>query len=177
MKNGHLNADRYCKFTSITLHKRILESEAWNELTLSQIQVFIYIWSCLQWGKIKGKWVAANNGAIEISSVKMRGKLGIVKATCTGAIHKLIEVGLIALTRVGQNKVCHKYKILYQVVPQREERWRKYPDSNWKHECPTSPNNLVGRETRFKSHPKKLDRIAVNQSNKIVRRIKIGLKE
>ena len=107
----------------------------------------------------------------------MRGKLGIVKATCTGAIHKLIEVGFIALTRVGQNKVCHKYKILYQVVPQREERWRKYPDSNWKHECPTSPNNLVGRETRFKSHPKKLDRISVNQSNKIVRRIKIGLKE
>ena len=103
----------------------------------------------MQWGKIKGKWVAGNNGAIEISSEIMRGKLGIVKATCTGAIHKLIEVGLIALTRVGKNKVCHKYKILYQVVPQREERWRKYPDSNWKHECPTSPNNLVGRNTQY----------------------------
>ena len=81
--------ERYCKFKSITLHKGFVESEAWKVLTKSQIDVFIYIWSCLQWGKVK---------------------------------------------------------------------------KNWEHECPKSPNNLVGKDTRFKSHPKELDRINDNQS-------------
>ena len=149
--------NRYCKFKFISLNAGLLESVAWNELTLSQIKVFIYIWSCLQWGKIKKKYVASNNGDITISTTKMKDKLRISKATCTTAVHKLIEVGLIRLTRVGENKICHKYKILYQVVPQNEERWRKYPDKNWKNECPKAPNNLVGKRTRFKSHPKELD--------------------
>ena len=158
---------RYCNFEFISLNAGLLESAAWNELTLSQIKVFIYIWSCLQWGMVKKNWEAANNGDIKISIVKMRGKLGICKATCTNAVHKLIEVGLIRLTRVGQNKVCHKYKMLYSVVPENEQRWRKYPDKNWKDECPTSPHNLVGKDTRFKSHPKELDRINDNQTKEL----------
>ena len=94
--------------------------------------------------------------------------LNISKQTCSKAIHQLIKVGFIRLTRVGENKVCHMYKILYQIVPQREQRWLEYPEKNWKHECPTSPNNLVGKDTRFKSHPKELDRINDNQSKKLV---------
>ena len=133
----------------------------------------------MQWMKMRKKdkkvWVVANNGDIEISSVKMRRKLGISKGTCTKAIHKLIEVGLITLTRVGQNKICHKYKILYYVVPQGQERWTKYPEKNWKHECPTSPNNLVGKKTQFKTHPKNLDRKSDNQSTKVDRTNHIGL--
>ena len=160
--------ERYCKFTSITLNKGILESAAWNELTLSQINVFIYIWSCLQWAKNKKNWVTVNNGDIEISTEKVRKKLGICKATCTTAVHKLIEVGLIRLTRDGENKICHKYKVLYDKVPQNEQRWRKYPKQNWKDECPKAPNNLVGKDTRFKSHPKELDRINDNQSEELV---------
>lgn len=158
----------YCKFSHIPLQSYFVESEAWNELKLSQIKVFFYIWSCLQWGKVKKTWQASNNGDIEISMVKMRKKLGISKATCTTAVHKLIEVGLIRLTRVGENKICHKYKILYNVVPSKEERWRKYPEKNWKDECPKAPNNLVGIKTRFKSHPNKLGRITNNQSKKLV---------
>ena len=159
--------NRYCKFKFISLNAGLLESAAWNKLTLSQIQVFIYIWSCLQWGKVKKKPVSANNGEITISTTKMKDKLRISKATCTTAVHKLIEVGLIRLTRVGQNKICHKYKVLYTVVPQNEERWRKYPDKNWKDECPKAPNNLVGKDTRFKSHPNKVDRIIDNQSKEL----------
>ena len=174
-----ITKDKYCKFKSITLHKHLLESEAWNKLTKSAIKVFIYIWSCLQWAKFskkrKKEWFVANNGDIEISSDKMRKKLGISKATCTTAIHLLIEVGLITLTRIGQNKMCHKYKILYHVVPQKEERWHKYPENNWKHECPTSPNNLVGKKTQFKTHPKNLNRKSDNQSTKVDRTNHIGL--
>ena len=146
-------------------------------LTKSQIDVFIYIWSCLKWAKEKKKWGAANNGDIEISSIKMRTKLGLCKGTCTTAIHKLIEVGFITLTRVGQNKVCHMYKILYQVVPPMQERWRKYPEKDWKHECPTSPKNLVGIKTQFKSHPKKVDRITDNQTNKVNRKVLNGIEK
>ena len=159
--------NRYCKFKFISLNAGLLESAAWNELTLSQVKVFIYIWSCLQWGKVKKKPVSANNGEITISTTKMKDKLGISKATCTTAVHKLIEVGLIRLTRVGQNKICHKYKVLYSVVPPKDERWRKYPEQNWKHECPKAPNNLVGKDTRFKSHPKELDRINNNQTKEL----------
>ena len=159
--------NRYCRFSFISLNAGLLESAAWNELKLSQIRVFTYIWSCIQWTKIKKKYYAANNGDIEISMEKMKDKLGICNATCTTAVHKLIEVGLIRLTRVGQNKICHKYKMLYSVVPQKEERWRKYPEQNWKDECPKAPNNLVGKDTRFKSHPKELDRINDNQTKKL----------
>ena len=159
--------NRYCRFSFISLNAGLLESAAWNELKLSQIRVFTYIWSCIQWTKIKKKYYAANNGDIEISMVKMKDKLGICNATCTTAVHKLIEVGLIRLTRVGQNKICHKYKMLYSVVPQKDERWRKYPYKNWKDECPKAPNNLVGKDTRFKSHPKELDRINDNQTKKL----------
>ena len=55
------------------------------------------------------------------------------------------------------NKICHMYKILYEIVPSNQERWREYPEKNWKHECPKAPNNLVGKDTRFKTHPKDLD--------------------
>ena len=142
--------NRYCRFSFISLNAGLLESAAWNELKLSQIRVFTYIWSCIQWTKIKKKYYAANNGDIEISMVKMKDKLGICNATCTTAVHKLIEVGLIRLTRVGQNKICHKYKVLYSVVSQNEERWRKYPEKNWKHEIPTSKHSVIGKDTRFK---------------------------
>jgi len=168
-KNNDSNKGRFCQFKSITFHAGFLESEAWKVLTKSQINVFIYIWSCLQWGKVKKNWQTANNGAIKISMEKMREKLGIVKGTSTEAIRKLITVGLIRLTREGQNNVCHMYKILYSVVPPKEERWRKYPEQNWAHECPKSPNNLIGRKTQFKSHPNKVDRKSDNQSNKLDR--------
>ena len=181
MNNVRSNKGKYCKFAFITMTKELLESQAWDELTLSQIRVFTYIWSCLQWAtfgkKRKFKWVAANNGDIKISTEKMRKKLGISKATSTTAIHKLITVGLIRLTREGQNKVCHKYKMLYHVVPTNEQRWLKYPEEDWAHECPKSPNNLVGKKTQFKSHPKKVDRIADNQTNKLDRTSGNGLKE
>ena len=169
--------NRYCRFSFISLNAGLLESAAWNELKLSQIRVFTYIWSCIQWTKIKKKYYAANNGDIEISMEKMRKKLGISKATCTTAIHKLITVGLIRLTREGQNKICHKYKMLYHVVPTNEQRWLKYPEQDWAHECPKSPNNLVGKKTQFKSHPKKVDRIADNQTNKVDRSNANGLKK
>ena len=164
-----MSKQKYCKFAFISLNKALLESCAWDSLTKKQVSVFIYLWSCLQWTRLKkkSKPIASNNGQIEVSSVKMGKKLGISKQTTSQAIHKLIEVGLISLTRVGENKVCHMYKIHYEIVPEMQERWRNYPAQNWKHECPTAPNKLVGKDTRFNSHPRKVDQKNNIQSNKV----------
>ena len=159
----------YCKFSFISLNKGLLESEAWNSLTKKQICVFIYLWSCLVWYRDNKKklFYPSNNGDITVSSVKMRKALNISKQTCSKAVHQLIIVGLIRLTRVGENKVCHKYKILYDVVSQKEERWRKYPEQDWENECPKTPNTLIGINTRFKSHPNKVDCISDKQTSKV----------
>ena len=174
--------DMYCKFRFISMTKELWESKAWNSLTLAQIRVFIYLWSCLQWNRADKKKKKAsyprNNGDIEVSSVKMGKELDISKTTCSKAVHKLIEVGLIRLTRVGENKVCHKYRILYEVVASFEERWRNYPQQNWKKECPKSPNTLIGLKTRFphkdKSHPNLVDLKSSNQSNGVDLRCSIS---
>ena len=161
-----MKTPKYCNFSFISLNKTIVESVAWDSLTKKQMKVFIYIWSCLQWHKEKRKKAyPTNNGKIEISTIKMGKNLGISKQTCSKAVSKLIEVGLIKLTRVGANRLCHMYKILYGVVPQKEERWKKYPEQNWKDECPKAPNTLVGLKTRFKSHPNKVDLNSNKQAN------------
>ena len=56
----------------------------------------------------------------------MGKKLGMCKETTITAIHKLIEVGLIKIAEYGEQRTCHKYKILYSCVPTNEERWRNF---------------------------------------------------
>ena len=160
--------ERYCKFTSITFHKGLVESEAWRGLTKSQIDVFIYIWSCLKWAKEKKKWGAANNGDIEISTIKMRTKLGLCKGTCTTAIHKLIEVGFIKITYRG-GMGCgdmNKYKLLWvDDVRHDKMRWKRYPNENWEHEIPKVKDYIVGKETRFKKKNNTLQKHTLNGAN------------
>ena len=155
------NIPQYCKFKGhIPLHKGLLESVAWNELSKKQMQIFFYLYSCLQFATQKGSYVATNNGQIKASNLKVGQKLKMSKQTTNKGLHKLIEVGLIKIQEAGAERICHKYKILYAVVPKREERWRKYPEQDWKHEIPSAPNQLVGVKTRFKkdeSHPNQLD--------------------
>ena len=159
-----------------------LQSPAWCSLTRKEQQVFYYIYTCLQWGKLHKKdtnYVALNNGQIEISSLIIRQKIKMTSKTYTLAIKKLIKVGLITLTRVGQNKQCHMIKVLYgdAVRGQQEERWRKYPNKNWEHECPDRPKNLVGKDSRWKkgvsgnpkfnSHPTKVNGTDDEQTTKV----------
>ena len=154
------NNPTYNRFEQICLHKQMLESSAWNSLSKSEEKVFIYLYSCLQWARIgrPKRWVCANNGQIEVSTIKMRKKLHISKQTCSKAIHQLIKVGFIKLTRVGTNKVCHRYMILHNnCVSQNQQRWRNYPQQDWENECPTRPNSMNGVATRFNSEPRNVD--------------------
>ena len=96
--NKRANRGKYCKFSKICFAKEFLESDAWKRVSKSPktVEIFIYLWSCLQWTKVKeGKrkrWVVTNNGDIEVSTVKMRKKMGNSKSTCTDGIHLLITV-------------------------------------------------------------------------------------
>ena len=98
---------------------------------------------------------------------KLSQEMGVSLGKINYCMKKLAEKGLIKLTRVGENRVCHMYKILYEVVPQNEERWKKYPQQNWKDKCPKAPNTLVGLKTRFKSHPNKVDLNSKKQSSRV----------
>ena len=53
---------KYCNFSFISLNKTLLESYAWNSLSIKQIRVFIYLSSCLVWNQEK---VAGIVGAME----------------------------------------------------------------------------------------------------------------
>tara|TARA_Y100001968_G_scaffold80794_1_gene71923 strand:+ start:395 stop:919 length:525 start_codon:yes stop_codon:yes gene_type:complete len=171
-KHNQSSNGRFPNFSNLLcFNKGFFESQSYRELTKSELEIFIYIRACLKYAntgkKRKVKWEASNNGDIEISMEKMRKKISISKQTCSKGVHKLIKVGFIKLTRLGRNKTCHMYKVLYDVVPQSEERWRKYPEQDWEHECPKTPNTLIGVKTRFKSHPNKVDCISDKQTSKV----------
>ena len=136
----------------IPIHKGLLESFAFNELSKSQWKIFWYLYGCLQFTSHKGSYIAVNNGQIKASNLKIGRKLKMSKQTTNKGIHKLIEVGLIKIQEAGAERICHKYKMLFFVVPTKQERWRKYPEQDWKHEIPSAPNQLVGVKTRFKKN-------------------------
>ena len=158
-----------------------LMSPAWCSLTRKEQQVFYYIYTCIIWVKKKKRdirYIASNNGDIEISSIIIREKIKMSSKTYTKAIKKLISVGLIRLTREGQNKTCHMFKVLFgDACNSNEIRWNKYPEQNWEHEVPKSPNNLIGKDSRwkagecgnpnYKSHPTKVNGIDENQSKEV----------
>ena len=167
-KKSIIRLPKYCvrdKDTHFPLKYYLLESQAWSELTRSSQKVLFYLYSRLQWinmgSKSRPEWDVKNNGQIEVASLTLMKYTGInSKQTITSAIHQLIEVGFIRLTREGSSRITHMYKILLpNCVPQIQQRWRKYPDKNWKDELPKCPNSLVGVKTRFKSktHPKEVD--------------------
>tara|TARA_Y100001970_G_scaffold244796_1_gene311313 strand:+ start:1791 stop:2324 length:534 start_codon:yes stop_codon:yes gene_type:complete len=168
IKKQQNNLPRYCvknKNRQFPLKYYLLETQAWNELTKSSQKVLFDLYSRLQWinmgRKSRPDWEIKNNGQIEVASITLMKYTGInSKQTITSAIHQLIEVGFIRLTRQGSNRITHMYKILLpDCVPTVQQRWRKYPEKNWKGELPKCPNSLVGVKTRFKSksHPKKVD--------------------
>ena len=149
-----------------------LGSKAWNTLTKIEQHIVYYLTTCLRFGKLHKRdrdMVCLNNGDIEVSFSKIREKIPMSSKTCSKAVKNIIGVGIASLTREGQNKQCHKYKLLIEGigVPQAQQRWLSYPEKDWYHEAPKHPNNLVGKKSRwkkgksgnpnFKSHPTKVN--------------------
>ena len=160
---------------------KFLGSKAWNKITPREQHVYYYLFTALKWRPLKKKdlvYECINNGGIEVSLTKIREKIPMSSRTASKAIKNLIGVGLIRLTRVGQNKECHKYELLGEgVVPKKQQRWLRYPQQNWFNETPKHPNNLVGKKSRWKkgvsgnpnyeSHPTKVNGKDDNQTTKV----------
>ena len=99
------------------------------------------------------KRVYTNNGEISFSEAEFKyNKVG-ASQTYINARNKLIEVGFIQITyRGGFTKGdCNMYRVLVpgRDVPENEQRWRFYPQKNWKHEIPREKTNQVGIKTRY----------------------------
>ncbi len=93
-----------------------------------------------------------NNGEVCVTQSQFTSYFSYVKTTYQNARNLLIETGCIKMTyRGGRGKGDHSmYKVLtLQYVPKDHQRWKQYPDKNWKHEIPKSRNQLIGVATQF----------------------------
>ena len=157
-----------------------LGSEAWCKISKMEQHIYYYYFTALKWRPKKNSKVmeCINNGGLEISFLILRKKIPMTSATYSKAIKNLVGVGLARLTRVGENKQCHKIELLGEnLVPQNQQRWRNYPTKNWYHEAPYRPKNLVGKKTqwkkgqcgnpKFKSHPTKVNGIKDKRTTKV----------
>ena len=103
--------------------------------------------------RFSNEWVVINNGEISFTEVDFKKLTGRVSATYLNARNKLIEVGFIKLVHRGGFGIGDrtKYKLFVGTgLKPEEERWRKYPDENWKHEIPKPKEQLVGVKTQWK---------------------------
>ena len=109
--------------------------------------------SLISVGKKKG-WEILNNGEVSFTEIDFKRLTGKSSETYKKARNKLIEVGFIRQTYRGGNYRGDRarYEILVETkLPKDRERWRRYPTENWAHEVPAAKNQLIGKNTRWKS--------------------------
>ena len=99
------------------------------------------------------KWTEYNNGEISFTESQYRKVFGYSKMTYLSARNILIERGFLKITHFGGSGSGDraKYEVLIcEDMDPFNQRWRRYPKENWKHEVPKSKNNLIGKKTQWK---------------------------
>tara|TARA_R100000808_G_C2134195_1_gene142786 strand:- start:995 stop:1561 length:567 start_codon:yes stop_codon:yes gene_type:complete len=147
--------ERFPYFRNITFNKDFVESLVYEKISKPELDVFIYLYGNLTFERIgtskKAPFRANNNGKIKVAIELMAKRLKWSRPTTSKATHKLIEYGLIEISKYGGNHTCHTYKILIncnplkqeQVCKKQEEKWRGYSKTNnWKHLCPKAPKSM-----------------------------------
>ena len=144
-------------------------SPAYQKLSLSARDLLQCLYTEISKAKIKRSWIAFKNGELSFTESEYKILTGRCSTTYLNARNQLIEVGFIEITHRGGN--CRgdraMYKILFGIggMSEEEEKWRRYPDENWKHLIPKSKGLTIGSKTRWKkgqsgrkdiSHRKKL---------------------
>ena len=132
-------------------------SEAFQSLTLSARNLLHCLMSevnvRLGKGRNRKETYYPNNGEISLTQSQFTGYFGCPKTTYTTARNQLIEVGCIKMTYrggLGTGDMA-KYKILtLSQIPVEQQRWRKYPETNWSNEIPKSKKQLIGLKTQWK---------------------------
>ena len=123
------------------------DSKSYQKLTISARNLFEFL---LRERRYSGKgndriWL--NNGEISFNRDQFQKLYGYSNQACIDARNLLIEVGIIKLERVGgQGRGdMNEYSILYQCYP-KKERWRDYPNKDWRHEVPQHKGKSLGKK-------------------------------
>ena len=160
---------KYNPRAGVWMTNALFFSPAYQALSRSSINLFHCLMNELRFTKKRGKRIFTNNGEVSLAEVQFKEMFSCASQTYLNARDKLIEVGLIKLTYRGGmgSGDMTKYKILALTdLPKDEQRWLKYPDSNWKSDIPTAKGLTIGKDTRWKkgqsgrkviSHPIGLD--------------------
>lgn len=128
-------------------------SNAYQSLTISARELLHSMICELRWSD-KGKNMNyTNNGQLSFTEVQYKKRYGYESATYIKSRNRLIECGLLKQTYRGG--MCRgdmaKYKLLFiKGVLFGEQRWRDYPEKNWKDDVPKAKNNQVGIKNRWK---------------------------
>jgi len=127
-------------------------SEAYQALNTSGRNLLHGLIGKLTWtGKGRRKQYT-NNGDVSFSETEFRNKYKCAKATYLRARNKLIEVGLIKREHPGgkcRGDVARYTVLCVGGVLTQHQRWRKYPEENWREEIPKADQSLVGKKTRW----------------------------
>ena len=107
----------------------------------------------LRWTGRGDKKRYTNNGDISFTESEFKGMYGCCSSTYLKARNQLIEVGFIR--QISRGGMCRgdraTYKILVStMLPVNQERWRNYPEENWKHEIPKPKKQMIGVKTQWK---------------------------
>ena len=104
-------------------------------------------------GNWKKKYSEVNNGELSFTESQFRMMSGCSKQSYYNARNQLIETGFIKITYRGGGGSGDRstYKLfICSDIPEKKQRWRKYPAENWKDEIPKAKDNLVGKKSQWK---------------------------
>lgn len=128
-------------------------SKAYQSLTPTARELLHCFLTELRWTRKGKKKIYTNNRDISFTESEFKGRYGCCSSTYIKARNQLIEVGFI--NQISRGGMCRgdraTYKILVSMdLPLNQERWRNYPEENWKHEIPRPKKQMVGVETQWK---------------------------
>jgi hypothetical protein len=128
-------------------------SKAYQSLTPMARELLHCFLTELRWTRKGKKKIYTNNRDISFTESEFKGRYGCCSSTYIKARNQLIEVGFI--NQISRGGMCRgdraTYKILVSMdLPLNQERWRNYPEENWKHEIPRPKKQMVGVETQWK---------------------------
>jgi hypothetical protein len=128
-------------------------SPAYQELSISARNLLYLMAITAKFDWVKDEKHHRNNGRIGLPESEFRKYYNCASQTYYNARDQLITNGLIKQTKQGGFGPGDyaTYKLLFLPdVRSSHQRWRKYPEKNWKHEIPKSKHSVIGKDTRFK---------------------------
>ena len=128
-------------------------SKAYQTLNVSTRELLHCFITELRYSLKRDKKKYNNISDISFTEVQFKKRYDHCSRTYLSARDKLIEVGLIKQTyRGGYGRGdMARYKLLFvDGVMLDHQRWRKYPQENWKGEIPKLKKQIVGVKTQWK---------------------------